>query len=173
MVAPELRGEQALRERDRLILVRLVEPRAPPRRLRRLEDERGHRRVVPVRVDPPEAVVLLLEDERERGVRKRGAEPDELVPAPVDVWPEVLGVAAPHDAVDAVGGEHEVGVRPGAEVADLGLPAEPHAELRAAALQNIEQRSEEHTSELQSLAYLVCRLLLEKKKKYKNKHTVV
>src|SRR2546425_5952034 len=26
------------------------------------------------------------------------------------------------------------------------------------------QRSEEHTSELQSLAYLVCRLLLEKKK---------
>src|SRR3989441_5176712 len=34
-------------------------------------------------------------------------------------------------------------------------------------------RSEEHTSELQSLAYLVCRLLLEKKKnenkQYKNK----
>src|SRR2546425_6196842 len=28
-------------------------------------------------------------------------------------------------------------------------------------------RSEEHTSELQSLAYLVCRLLLEKKKKPK------
>src|SRR2546425_6631109 len=27
-----------------------------------------------------------------------------------------------------------------------------------------EKRSEEHTSELQSLAYLVCRLLLEKKK---------
>src|ERR1041384_8412378 len=44
-------------------------------------------------------------------------------------------------------------------------------------------RSEEHTSELQSLAYLVCRLLLEKKKQnlraklarapvaYKNTHT--
>src|SRR5687767_15566036 len=38
-------------------------------------------------------------------------------------------------------------------------------------------RSEEHTSELQSLAYLVCRLLLEKKKKQKtqllqvNSHT--
>src|SRR2546425_895448 len=29
----------------------------------------------------------------------------------------------------------------------------------------IPSRSEEHTSELQSLAYLVCRLLLEKKKK--------
>src|SRR5205814_7016486 len=30
------------------------------------------------------------------------------------------------------------------------------------------QRSEEHTSELQSLRHLVCRLLLEKKKKKKN-----
>src|SRR2546425_4026768 len=29
----------------------------------------------------------------------------------------------------------------------------------------LRKRSEEHTSELQSLAYLVCRLLLEKKKK--------
>src|SRR5687767_10849998 len=30
-------------------------------------------------------------------------------------------------------------------------------------LRDVERRSEEHTSELQSLAYLVCRLLLEKK----------
>src|SRR2546425_9601456 len=29
----------------------------------------------------------------------------------------------------------------------------------------VDHRSEEHTSELQSLAYLVCRLLLEKKKR--------
>src|SRR3989441_7049798 len=32
-------------------------------------------------------------------------------------------------------------------------------------LEPLLQRSEEHTSELQSLAYLVCRLLLEKKKR--------
>src|SRR2546425_8796250 len=32
-------------------------------------------------------------------------------------------------------------------------------------LRALVDRSEEHTSELQSLAYLVCRLLLEKKKK--------
>src|SRR5205823_10202510 len=31
-------------------------------------------------------------------------------------------------------------------------------------LEEVLRRSEEHTSELQSLAYLVCRLLLEKKK---------
>src|SRR2546425_11103192 len=41
---------------------------------------------------------------------------------------------------------------------DLRLHVADHAGLG-------EERSEEHTSELQSLAYLVCRLLLEKKKK--------
>src|SRR6478609_11518965 len=43
-----------------------------------------------------------------------------------------------------------------------------HPALRPGALRprhlRGEARSEEHTSELQSLAYLVCRLLLEKKK---------
>src|SRR2546425_3590382 len=34
------------------------------------------------------------------------------------------------------------------------------------------ERSEEHTSELQSLAYLVCRLLLEKKKKIRHERNV-
>src|SRR5947199_361878 len=33
------------------------------------------------------------------------------------------------------------------------------------------ERSEEHTSELQSLRHLVCRLLLEKKKKKKRRYT--
>src|SRR5205823_49064 len=37
--------------------------------------------------------------------------------------------------------------------------------LLAKSPRNWNGRSEEHTSELQSLAYLVCRLLLEKKKK--------
>src|SRR5258707_7299466 len=36
--------------------------------------------------------------------------------------------------------------------------------LRAEHRRRFEQRSEEHTSELQSRQYLVCRLLLEKKK---------
>src|SRR5437899_4062216 len=34
-------------------------------------------------------------------------------------------------------------------------------------------RSEEHTSELQSLRHLVCRLLLEKKKKHEDSSTTV
>src|SRR2546425_8969528 len=38
---------------------------------------------------------------------------------------------------------------------------------------DVSVRSEEHTSELQSLAYLVCRLLLEKKKKKRHHHKAV
>src|SRR2546425_4380635 len=45
-------------------------------------------------------------------------------------------------------------------VADVFLAEQHHAE----AIDPHAHRSEEHTSELQSLAYLVCRLLLEKKK---------
>src|SRR3989441_8652260 len=48
-------------------------------------------------------------------------------------------------------------------LARLGLEGQAGVEARSLALEP--QRSEEHTSELQSLAYLVCRLLLEKKKK--------
>src|SRR5258706_11647282 len=43
-----------------------------------------------------------------------------------------------------------------------GLAEEYQAELTVV---HVTQRSEEHTSELQSLTNLVCRLLLEKKKK--------
>src|SRR5205823_14424386 len=52
---------------------------------------------------------------------------------------------------------------------DQDIPAARDvAELRRGARllrESLAGRSEEHTSELQSLAYLVCRLLLEKKKK--------
>src|SRR2546425_8068958 len=60
--------------------------------------------------------------------------------------------------------EHSAAQSVGAGAADR-LEGNPHAMTRV-------QRSEEHTSELQSLAYLVCRLLLEKKKK-KNKYNII
>src|SRR5687767_15762093 len=73
-------------------------------------------------------------------------------------------------------------VQPGSDlmIEREGVPGEPSARLerrgdaleRAATVgpgrqvqERPERRSEEHTYELQSLAYLVCRLLLEKKKK--------
>src|SRR2546425_2656809 len=53
----------------------------------------------------------------------------------------------------------ERGARIDRVVVDLGV------DVHRRHLRGGDQRSEEHTSELQSLAYLVCRLLLEKKKK--------
>src|SRR5205814_5834105 len=51
----------------------------------------------------------------------------------------------------------------------LPLPAHPG---RADFARDLERRSEEHTSELQSLRHLVCRLLLEKKKRKKIQNIV-
>src|SRR4051794_41329911 len=61
------------------------------------------------------------------------------------------------------------------EVADLAITDLPHDQRRALVMaaymgrtaREISDRSEEHTSELQSPVHLVCRLLLEKKKKEK------
>src|SRR3989441_9242387 len=71
------------------------------------------------------------------------------------VWPVLLALRALVAIAAAV---------PGAVV---HLPAPPWVAIAcyAGAL-----RSEEHTSELQSLAYLVCRLLLEKKKNQQYSH---
>src|SRR3712207_8714473 len=59
--------------------------------------------------------------------------------------------------------EHHAHGRPqlvDGQVPDVA-PAHPHGAGR-----DVVERSEEHTSELQSRQYLVCRLLLEKKNKY-------
>src|SRR5205823_13848207 len=50
-------------------------------------------------------------------------------------------------------------------IADIGSKDRLITEATLASAAPGNHRSEEHTSELQSLAYLVCRLLLEKKKK--------
>src|SRR2546425_4424264 len=77
-----------------------------------------------------------------------------------------IGIARPGGAVGRVGVPHYEAI-PASEpafynnVTVSGGPAPVRAYI---------ERSEEHTSELQSLAYLVCRLLLEKKKK-NNKNT--
>src|SRR3712207_8099794 len=59
--------------------------------------------------------------------------------------------------VDGVGGEQQRGLE--AELARLAAAREERERAGG-------HRSEEHTSELQSRQYLVCRLLLEKKKYY-------
>src|SRR5689334_24243617 len=60
-------------------------------------------------------------------------------------------------------------LRPGAgqrvPVGRGGVAQQPGGELAVLQDLRVAQRSEEHTSELQSQFHLVCRLLLEKKKK--------
>src|SRR3712207_8988023 len=77
-------------------------------------------------------------------------------------------------ADDHVPGHEEPDRHQGCPPHPGGEPARPvrrpHPELRylrhlQAAVRRRAERSEEHTSELQSRQYLVCRLLLEKKKK--------
>src|SRR2546425_2228783 len=53
---------------------------------------------------------------------------------------------------------------PGGRLVVYGISHRPVPDFTTFPLY-FKERSEEHTSELQSLAYLVCRLLLEKKKK--------
>src|SRR2546425_1665526 len=66
----------------------------------------------------------------------------------------------------AVGDGDDVGGNVGRDVPGLRLDDRESGE--GAATHLVGERSEEHTSELQSLAYLVCRLLLEKKKQITN-----
>src|SRR2546422_5204803 len=68
----------------------------------------------------------------------------------------------PEDLDDAQGAQHFVDHRQGNALQS------PHLARLAAQSRPVgprDQRSEEHTSELQSRLHLVCRLLLEKKKK--------
>src|SRR3712207_8958345 len=81
--------------------------------------------------------------------------------------PKLVGVA-PH----SYGGGHLAARSPPLPTAArpaVGTPTRPHSRgaLRCrdrSTQQGSPSRSEEHTSELQSRQYLVCRLLLEKKK---------
>src|SRR5205823_11602062 len=70
----------------------------------------------------------------------------------------------PAAGADAAGRERRAGDRCERSV-DVAVEAGDGVGVRSVVVHIDVARSEEHTSELQSLAYLVCRLLLEKKKK--------
>src|SRR5437016_10256874 len=61
--------------------------------------------------------------------------------------------------------QHHRRRRPTADDVERPLAAPAAVEAAVAKAHDIDPRSEEHTSELQSLTNLVCRLLLEKKKR--------
>src|SRR2546425_8256734 len=114
-----------------------------------LENPRSLRRA-PYRGPAAQPVVSLLQAETG----------DTVAPTPRPAMVALGGTGAPTNlttpSAPASIYRSAAGFRPSA----LPQPAESSAAPRMI-------RSEEHTSELQSLAYLVCRLLLEKKKKNK------
>src|SRR3712207_8492221 len=81
-----------------------------------------------------------------------------------------------HDALPICGGPGRRGGRPHGRQPQPGraghlLRRRRHGRCGGAALPHaVRRRSEEHTSELQSRQYLVCRLLLEKKKNQRVAH---
>src|SRR3712207_7945824 len=74
-----------------------------------------------------------------------------------------VGRASDQVVVEAVGDRRQALDRAGRD--DHSVGHERAAGDRRADVLLVVQRSEEHTSELQSRQYLVCRLLLDKKKK--------
>src|SRR2546425_3826705 len=89
-------------------------------------------------------------------------------------WPTKFGPStSTWTSFDVVcsGGRDSTGIATGAAVVGIGVVTAGAARgvgvvkrERVGRFSAKTNRSEEHTSELQSLAYLVCRLLLEKKK---------
>src|SRR5205085_10899058 len=100
-------------------------------------------------------------------------------PAPTQIYPLSLHDALPIsiaaaltvvDRVSAIDGD--LSVRVGIETGEvLAIPGSDDLRVTGEAVNAAArlQRSEEHTSELQSQSNLVCRLLLEKKKKKQKK----
>src|SRR3712207_8080024 len=70
-------------------------------------------------------------------------------------------VSSPENVID---GHAAAGRRPQHEPSQRAPISLGFVPFAAAPVNRVEERSEEHTSELQSRQYLVCRLLLEKKK---------
>src|SRR3989442_3899355 len=71
------------------------------------------------------------------------------------------------EMLERAGDRSDLRVAEGADRAACDVAAQAEQEVRSSCLPRpCSMRSEEHTSELQSRPHLVCRLLLEKKKKH-------
>src|SRR2546429_834480 len=119
--------------------------RVPPTRLTYRFAEREGQRLVVGAIEKPSTVGLPLALDKVHGIADARVGPDTGVPEVVERTENVVMVA---------GRESELQERRCRDLAGGAPPEEATLE-----------RSEEHTSELQSRLHLVCRLLLEKKKK--------
>src|SRR5687767_10246372 len=82
---------------------------------------------------------------------------------PAEIDDVIMGAALQQGVQTTIG--RTAALRAGLPVTVPGMSIDRQCASGLMAIATAAKRSEEHTSELQSLAYLVCRLLLEKKKK--------
>src|SRR5687767_6642283 len=82
---------------------------------------------------------------------------------PAEVDDVIMGAALQQGVQTTIG--RTAALRAGLPVTVSGMSIDRQCASGLMSIATAAKRSEEHTSELQSLAYLVCRLLLEKKKK--------
>ncbi|MCY1222964.1 hypothetical protein D9M72_350730 [compost metagenome] len=142
LVAVKVAREQSLAVGHALFLAHLLDARGAPDRLRGLDDKGrgGVVKAVGVRLEP--AVLGLLEGKGEGVEQLVRAHPDKAALARVDVRLERVGVAGADAAVQAVRGDHQVGLvlhRQRLVVGHIGLEHQLHAQRFAARLQDIEQ----------------------------------
>ena len=138
-VSVEPRCEQLLAKRERRVRVGAVEARGAPRFVAHLDDEGRRVAIEAVGVRPHPAVRRRDEDEGEGIEEPVRAEPDEAVAAQLDLRAEGRRAALADAAVDAVGGDDQVGAREAGQVVDFALEREFDAQFARAMLQDLEQ----------------------------------
>ena len=137
-MAVQIFGEDPLAQGDRLGLVHPVEAEPGPGLRVHLDDEGREIVVEAIGVRPDPARLGLLEGEGEGLEHLVRAEPEEFVPADLDVDAEMRLVAVADAAVGAVGGDDEIVAGPVVEVgARLMLEMEADAERAGALLQDV------------------------------------
>src|SRR5436190_3137831 len=124
-VALELLAEQRLAEGERRTLVGAIQPRRTPGRFGGFNDERRAFRLVLVGVDSPQAVLVALEVEGECGEGAGRSEPDVAIATPIHGRLEAIGKLPAYNAVEAIGGDHDVRSQEPTDVRYLGGDLDP------------------------------------------------
>ena len=137
--ALQVGGKQLFAEGDGQRGVGLVQPVGQPDVLGAFDDESGGAVVKLVDMGLKPAVLGFLEQKGEGVVGFVRAQPDKSVRPLHDVGLEGAGVPAADARVDAVAGDHQIGVREIQVGFGLGLEEEVNAQLLTARLQDVEQ----------------------------------
>ena len=132
-------GKDLFTKGDGLLLIGLVQAVGLPDFFRAFDDEGGGLVVELVDMGLEPAVLGALKQKGKGVVELVRAQPNVAVGPHHDVGLEDLGIVAAHLGIDAVAGDHQIGIGKVQVAVHLGLEDQLDIELLAARLQNIEQ----------------------------------